>query len=137
MRKDTPNAAVSRLYVAEPFPSNTGVLADHRVRLKASEVEPFARAIASAVGVPGVGAVPVPDHLSAYVTAIAEDLKAAGAKALAVAGEQQPAVVHALAHAINVHLGAQGTTVVYTEPAEVRPAEVRLRAAELAQVSEF
>ncbi len=48
-----------------------------------------------------------------------EDLKRAGARGLVLAGETQPPAVHALAHAINEALGAVGTTVVYTEPAEM------------------
>jgi len=37
---------------------------------------------------------------------------------LVVAGEYQPAAVHALAHAINASLGNVGTTLYYTEPVE-------------------
>ena len=42
-------------------------------------------------------------------------------KSLVVAGEFQPAEVHALAHAINAALGNVGTTVYYTEPVEASP----------------
>ena len=40
---------------------------------------------------------------------------------LVVAGEHQPAEVHALAHAINAALGNVGTTLYYTEPVEAHP----------------
>ena len=40
---------------------------------------------------------------------------------LVIAGEQQPAEVHALAHAINAALGNVGNTVYYTEPVEAKP----------------
>jgi Fe-S-cluster-containing dehydrogenase component len=40
---------------------------------------------------------------------------------LLVAGEFQPAEVHALAHAINAALGAVGSTLYYTEPVEANP----------------
>jgi len=38
-----------------------------------------------------------------------------------IAGEQQPAIVHALAHAINAALGNDGKTVVYIDPIEAQP----------------
>jgi len=40
---------------------------------------------------------------------------------LVVAGEQQPAEVHALTHAINATLGNVGTTLYYTQPVEAHP----------------
>ena len=40
---------------------------------------------------------------------------------LVVAGEQQPAEVHALGHAINAALGSVGTTLYYTGPVEAQP----------------
>ena len=52
---------------------------------------------------------------------IVKDLKRAGARALVIAGESQPPAVHALAHAMNEALGAVGTTVTYTAPAEAAP----------------
>ena len=57
----------------------------------------------------------------AWVAPLAKDLKRAGARALVIAGESQPPAVHALAHAINEALGAVGTTVTYTAPAEAAP----------------
>ncbi len=50
-----------------------------------------------------------------------KDLKRAGARALVIVGESQPPAVHALAHAMNEALGAVGTTVTYTDPAEAAP----------------
>jgi molybdopterin-containing oxidoreductase family iron-sulfur binding subunit len=58
----------------------------------------------------------VSDEHRHFVEAIAADLRARAPRALVVAGERQPAAVHALAAAINESLGAQGTTVVYVEP---------------------
>jgi hypothetical protein len=40
---------------------------------------------------------------------------------LVMAGEEQPAAVHALAHALNAALGNVGKTVYYTEPLEANP----------------
>jgi molybdopterin-containing oxidoreductase family iron-sulfur binding subunit len=107
---------MSRLYVVEGSPTATGASADHRLALRSSEIEGFARAVAAGVGVAAEGAVEHP-----WVPPIAKDLKRAGARALVVAGESQPPAVHAIAHAMNEALGAVGTTVTYTAPAEAAP----------------
>ena len=52
---------------------------------------------------------------------LVSDLQAARGRSLVIAGDGQPASVHALAHAINSALGNVGTTVVYTQTAEARP----------------
>ena len=56
-----------------------------------------------------------------WLDAVAGDLQKNRGKSLVVAGEFQPAEVHALAHAINAALGNVGTTVYYTEPVEANP----------------
>ncbi len=108
----------SRLYTIESQFSLTGANADHRLRMRSSDVKQFAVDLASALGalpgalnVVGNGA----DKRSKYLAAVVKDLKSAGAEALVVAGPRQPASVHALAHAINQSLGS--TAVTYTKPA--------------------
>ena len=49
------------------------------------------------------------------------DLKENAGASLVIAGEEQPASVHALAHAMNQALGNVGKTVVYTDPVEAAP----------------
>ena len=117
--------AVSRLYIAEPVLSNTGVVADHRLPVKAGAVGAVGFALAAALGVPGVGGAPagLPAGAAAFVEAAAADLQAAGSAGVVVAGEAQPPEVHALAHAINAALGAVGTTVEYTDPVAVSPGD--------------
>jgi MoCo/4Fe-4S cofactor protein with predicted Tat translocation signal len=107
---------MNRLYVVEGSPTSTGASADHRLALRSSEIEGFARAVAAGLGVAAEGAV---EH--AWVAPIVNDLKRAGTRALVMAGESQPPAVHALAHAMNEALGAVGTTVAYTVPAEAAP----------------
>ncbi|NTW01767.1 MAG: TAT-variant-translocated molybdopterin oxidoreductase [Oscillochloris sp.] len=115
-------AEMSRIYVVEPALSNTGIIADHRLSVKASHVSVVAFAVASALGIPGITApTGLPEAAEPFVTAIADDLRAAGSKALVVVGESQPPVVHALAHVINSLLGAVGTTVEFTDPVAARP----------------
>src|SRR5439155_17014707 len=52
---------------------------------------------------------------------VAEDLQAHRGRSLVLAGDGQPPVVHALAHAMNQALGNAGRTVVYTQTAEAAP----------------
>ncbi|MGH7898399.1 MAG: TAT-variant-translocated molybdopterin oxidoreductase, partial [Candidatus Binatia bacterium] len=115
---------LNRLYTVETFPTNTGGLSDHRLALKPSEIEPFARAVAAAVGVAGMKAAPLPGELSKHATWVEKlvaDLKAHRGACLVIPGEEQAASVHALAHAMNLALGAVGKTVILTEPVEVEP----------------
>src|SRR6202011_4605709 len=46
-----PSSKLNRLYVVESMPTSTGAMADHRLPLRASEVEDFARQLAAIVGV--------------------------------------------------------------------------------------
>jgi len=113
---------MSRFYAVETTPSNTGASADHRWPLRPSEIEGFARAIASRLGVSMAGTAPAPASIAAnIIDAIARDLQQAGSAAVVVAGDEQPAVIHALAHAMNQRLGSIGNAVVYTDPLEFRP----------------
>jgi MoCo/4Fe-4S cofactor protein with predicted Tat translocation signal len=123
---------VSRLYVAEPATSNTGVAADHRLPVKAGLVASLGFALAQALGVPGLsGEVNLPPAALAFVQAAAADLSAAGANGVVLVGEAQPPQVHALAHAINLALGAVGTTVEYSDPVVANPADQTAALSEL------
>jgi molybdopterin-containing oxidoreductase family iron-sulfur binding subunit len=114
-----PNDSMNRLYVIEPTPSVTGATADHRLPLRASEVELFARALAGKLGLGGWAALPGKN--GEWLDAVARDLQKHKGASLVVAGEQQSAEVHALAHAINATLGNVGTTLYYTESVEAHP----------------
>ncbi|MEX0881151.1 MAG: TAT-variant-translocated molybdopterin oxidoreductase [Thermoanaerobaculia bacterium] len=103
---------MNRLYVVESTPTLTGAKADHRRPLTPAQIEDFAFAVAAAVG-----AIPSGPPADPFAAAVAADLKAHPGSGLVVAGESQPAALHALAHAINEALGNVGKTVVYTEPA--------------------
>ena len=111
---------MNRLYVVEPTPSNTGSKADQRLVARAAQIDGIARAIAAGVGVAAGAPAPSAAH-AAWITAVSKDLQAHRGRSIVIAGEQQPAEVHALAHAINAALGNVGQTVVYTEPVEARP----------------
>jgi MoCo/4Fe-4S cofactor protein with predicted Tat translocation signal len=117
-----PDSKLNRLYVVESMATSTGVVADHRLPLRSSDVEAFSRQLAAAAGV----TVPQSASTSAkipadWVGAVARDLTAHRGSSLVVVGENQPPFVHALAHTLNAALGNVGKTVVYTESIEVNP----------------
>ena len=74
----------------------------------------IAKAVAAAVGVGG--ATSTYSENAAWIAAMAKDLAAFRGKSAVVVGDHQPAVVHAIAHAINGALGNVGQTVIYTDP---------------------
>jgi molybdopterin-containing oxidoreductase family iron-sulfur binding subunit len=110
---------MNRLYVVEPTPSVTGSSADHRLPLRFLEVEQFARALAAKLGLGGSGTLS--SAAEKWLDVVVKDLQKNHGRSLVVAGEQQPAEVHALAHAINAALGNVGNAVYYTEPVEANP----------------
>lgn len=116
-------ASMNRLYVVEATPSNTGAAADHRLPLRPSEIEAFARAVASRLGVRGRGGpgTALPNPAARWMGALVRDLQNHRGSSIVVAGDQQPPIVHALAHALNVTLENVGKTVVYTDPVEANP----------------
>ncbi|MGA3185602.1 MAG: TAT-variant-translocated molybdopterin oxidoreductase [Bryobacteraceae bacterium] len=92
-----------RLYAAEGTPSITGGMAEHRFRMRSSEVEDFAsKLMQSPVG---------------------KDLNAHQGASIIIAGEHQPPRVHAIAHALNQTLGNVGKTILYTDPVESNPVD--------------
>jgi len=119
-----PEGAGCRLYAAETMPSTTGAKADHRVPLKPSQIEPLARALAADLGVAGATrGASLPADAQAWLAAVRNDLNAHRGSSIVVAGEGQPPVVHALAHAMNAALGNAGQTVLYTDSVEPHPVD--------------
>ena len=106
--------SINRLYAIETTLSLTGSKADHRLAVKPSQMTEVAKAIAAALGVGGA-ASNYRDN-AAWISAMAKDLQAHRGKSIVIAGDNQPPVVHALAHAMNQALGNVGTTVLYTDP---------------------
>jgi len=111
----------NRLYAVESTPTNSGSRADHCLPIKASEIEGLVRALAADLKVPGVTAPTVSADVTKFLGPLTSDLKAASGKSLVIAGDSQPASVHAVVHAINAALGNVGATITYTQTPEARP----------------
>ena len=105
---------MSRMYVVETTTTLMGSKADHRLAVKPSQVPEIAKAVAKALGVAGADTAYTEN--AAWIAAMAKDLNEHRGRSLVVAGDNQPPLVHALAHSINAALGNVGQTVIYTEP---------------------
>jgi len=120
-RVSTPQSAMNRLYVIEPTPSVTGNLADHRLALEATQIPQFSAALLRQVARELAGTLPlIPGNdealaprISAFVRALSRDLSTHRGASVVLAGERQPPLVHAIAHALNDALGNAGTTIEY------------------------
>jgi molybdopterin-containing oxidoreductase family iron-sulfur binding subunit len=139
---------MNRLYVVESCVTSTGSIADHRLPVRASDVGACARAFAYYLASGGdkladLGAawsfltslleLPLkPEHQRWIIPAV-EDLAKHRGSSIVIAGESQPPIVHALAHAINGALGNVGNTVVYTNPVEANPVDGNASLRELAE----
>lgn len=115
------NLEMNRLYVIETTPSNTGAVADHQWCIKPSEFEAVVRSISTAITAGGDVKLPSGANLGPMI----RDLSQHKGASIVVAGESQPPVVHALAHAMNAALGNVGKTVLYTDPLEVKSVDQR------------
>jgi MoCo/4Fe-4S cofactor protein with predicted Tat translocation signal len=120
-----PGPNMNRLYVAEPCPTATGSLADHRLRVPGSQVIAVVQALIARIGqdpggqsLGGLAGLPAAGAAGAaidgrWIGAVAKDLLANKGRSVVIAGRRQPAAVHALVGALNAALGNIGTTVSY------------------------
>src|SRR3984893_18358757 len=118
-RVENPESKMNRLYAVESTPTNTGAMADHRLRMRASEIEAFARVLANELGLPVATGPAISSSVPPeWIPALARDLKQHAGASLVVAGDHQPPIVHAIAHAINQALGNFDKTIYFTQPIE-------------------
>ena len=121
-RVSSGRAEMNRLYMVESTPSITGSKADHRLALSAHAIEGFARAVAQQLGVlPPLAPVTLPSMDPAWMAALVKDLEQNRGASLILAGDGQPASVHALVQAMNDHLGNVGSTVFHTASPQAEP----------------
>jgi molybdopterin-containing oxidoreductase family iron-sulfur binding subunit len=104
---------LNRLYAIESTPTTTGLKAEHRLGLRASEIPAFTAELAKAVGVTSIEppAYAWTDEQKKFLAALAKDLKAHAGRSVVIPGVYQDASVDALALVINTALGNIGKTV--------------------------
>ena len=127
-RRKTPEN-LNRLYAVESSTTTTGMKAEHRLGLRASEVPAFAAALAAAVGASGAAAPAYAwtDEQQKFLAALAADLKAHAGKSVVIPGLYQDTSVYMLALAINNALGNVGKTMsVASEPVNSIPAKSQI-----------
>jgi MoCo/4Fe-4S cofactor protein with predicted Tat translocation signal len=113
---------LNRLYAIESTPTTTGLKAEHRLGLRASEIPAFAAELAKAVGATGVEAPAYQwtEEQKKFLVALANDLKAHAGKSVVVPGICQDRFVMSMACAINSALQNFGKTV-FLSGAPVNP----------------
>jgi len=124
-----PSRQMSRLYVVEPAMTITGAMADHRERMRGSEVGGFLAAVISVLasrGIAGLAQLASLTHGQKYwdpkfLVAVANDLERNRGTSLVIAGRRQPPAVHALAAALNAALSNLGNTVEFGAPLTADP----------------
>jgi molybdopterin-containing oxidoreductase family iron-sulfur binding subunit len=127
-RAGASGGVMNRLYAVEGVYSLTGAMADHRLRLESRRIAAFVAALAlrlgapasaqTTAGKPGAASQAGADSSgidTRWIDAVAKDLLANRGQGVIVAGERQPAGVHAAVCALNAHLGNTGKTVSYYE----------------------
>jgi MoCo/4Fe-4S cofactor protein with predicted Tat translocation signal len=126
---------MNRLYVAEPMFTVTGMTADEHLPIRSSKIARLLYEIAKLVGAPVQATVEgeLTETEQKWAQVAAGDLVEHRGQSLVIVGEAQPPAVHAMAHAINAHLGNLGKTVVFTAPPEEQPVLHQEQIRQLAQ----
>jgi MoCo/4Fe-4S cofactor protein with predicted Tat translocation signal len=124
-RRNPDAGEMNRLYVVESTPSSTGAKADHRLPLRAADIERLTRLMLTLrLSTDGpykeIGGA-FTDKEKGFAEAAYFDLEQHRSASLVVVGDHQPPVLHALAHAMNAMLGNVGKTVFYTDPVDANP----------------
>ena len=112
--------AESRLLVAEPTPSLTGVRAGRRHSVRPERIGGILAAIAAELGV-GAAPTALPDADRAFAAEAAEGLDRHRGRGLLTVGAEYATEAQALALAVNERLGNLGRTIVFTEPVRALP----------------
>jgi molybdopterin-containing oxidoreductase family iron-sulfur binding subunit len=125
-RRNPDSGNMNRLYVIESTPTSTGAKADHRLPVRAADIEGLIPDIQKMIEMQSTSLYtlavdPGDANRVAFMSALAADLGRTHGSSVFIAGDHQPPAVHALAHAMNHQLGNIGTTVFYTDPVDANP----------------
>ncbi len=114
---------MNRLYAVESYLSVTGAMADHRLRLRSTQIADFTKALAIELNLLGMNAVftnpetiYLRDEQKQWLKVIAAELWENRGRSILIAGRRQPDLVHAIVYAVNAALGNHGKTITYYEP---------------------
>jgi molybdopterin-containing oxidoreductase family iron-sulfur binding subunit len=109
---------LNRLYAIESTPTTTGLKAEHRLGLRASEIPAFTAELAKAIGVVGVEAPANnwTDEQKKFLAALAKDLNEHAGKCVVITGLYLDPLVADYAVVINRLLGNGGKTLSYSRP---------------------
>jgi molybdopterin-containing oxidoreductase family iron-sulfur binding subunit len=119
----SPRESRIAMHVAECAPSLTGAVASTRLNCDASRLAVLAQALAADLGVAAAPADAPSDTERGWVSAAASELRAHRGRSLLAIGAGLPAPVQALAPLANEQLGNGGSTVWYSDPIGLRPAQ--------------
>jgi MoCo/4Fe-4S cofactor protein with predicted Tat translocation signal len=121
-KRRNPDGKMNRLYVIESTPTTTGAKADHRLPVRAQEIERCAAVLSAPAAVALKEAAQVGGEAGGkFLDLLSGDLDRSAGSSVVLAGDHQPPAVHAFAHAINAKLGNIGKTVFYSDPVDANP----------------
>ena len=123
-RRNPDSGNMNRLYVIESTPTTTGAKADHRLPVRAADIEKlFGRLVEGGHFLREVGSrnSGLPEDQHQFMAAVQEELGGHQGTSLVIVGDHQPPSLHALACAINSNLGNVGKTVFYSDPVDANP----------------
>jgi len=128
-RRNPDSGNMNRLYVIESTPTSTGAKADHRLGVRSGDIERFMRLLVAGghplrqVGIdnPNVARVGLSEEQFRFMAVLEADLKGHWGSSVVIAGDHQPASVHALAHFMNAAWNNVGKTVFYTDSIDANP----------------
>jgi len=109
------------IWMAEPTPSLTGVMAGRRIIARPDRISTLAAALAARLGMSSEPAPPLGEEERRWIESAAAALDAHRGQCLVAVGSQHAPAVQALGLFINAKLGNIGATLVLAEPSLLQP----------------